>query len=394
MSLARVVELRAYHVRIPLRKTITHASHSRNASENLVVACLLDDGTMGFGEGVPRDYVTGETIATGLGLLRQTDWHGQLSVPRTLRQAVTMVRQFELAAAPADERRCVGNAARCAAELALLDAFGRHFGVPLARMTAELADWAEIHETQPFCRYSAALTSKASWREALSACKLRPYGFRHCKIKVGTAGQDDVRRLRRFRRILGRRMDLRVDANEAWTPTDVVARIAELEPFGISAVEQPLPHQHVASLAEVRRHIKTPIIHDESLCSMIDAERAVAEQTCDMFNIRLSKCGGFLRSLDLAAFAHRCGLGYQLGCQVGESGILSAAGRHFACSVKNLRYVEGSYDKFLVRERLTVENLTFGWFGKAPALVGPGLGITVNPRGLAGVTVAEEQVFG
>lgn len=394
MPLARIVEIRAYHVRIPLRKTITHASHSRNASDNLVVACLLDNGTIGFGEGVPRDYVTGETIATSLELLRQTDWRAQLPTPGTFRQAVAALREMQLAAAAGDERGCVGNAARCAVELALLDAYGRNFGVSLAAIAGELSDWSEIHQPQSFCRYSAALTSKSPWRETLSACKLRPYGFRHCKIKVGTAGQHDVARLRRFRRILGRRIDLRIDANEAWTPAEVVSRIAELESFCISAVEQPVPHEHVRCLAEVRQRVKTPIIHDESLCSMSDAERAVAERTCDIFNIRLSKCGGFLRSLDLAAFARRHRLGYQLGCQVGETGILSAAGRHFACSVKDLRYTEGSYDNFLVRERLTVENLTFGWFGKAKALTGPGLGITVDPRRLAGVTVAEVQVYG
>ena len=72
-------------------------------------------------------------------------------------------------------------------------------------------------------------------------------------------------------------------------------------------------------------------------------------QTCDLFNIRLSKCGGFLNSLRLAAIAHAAGLGFQLGCHPGESGILSAAGRHWACSVKGIRYLEGSYDRHLFR---------------------------------------------
>ena len=56
----RVVELSAHHVRIPLRKPIKHASHSRTETDNLVVRCVLGDGTIGYGEGVPRDYVTGE----------------------------------------------------------------------------------------------------------------------------------------------------------------------------------------------------------------------------------------------------------------------------------------------------------------------------------------------
>jgi muconate cycloisomerase len=130
---------------------------------------------------------------------------------------------------------------------------------------------------------------------------------------------------------------------------------------------------------------------DESLCSVSDGRRAIERGTCDLFNIRLSKCGGFVNSLKLAALAHGAGLGYQLGCQVGETGILSAAGRHFACSVGGIRYLEGSFDRFLVRERLTVEDLTFGYRGFAPALTGPGLGIRVDPDALKRVTIREER---
>ena len=74
-----------------------------------------------------------------------------------------------------------------------------------------------------------------------------------------------------------------------------------------------------------------PIMLDESLCGMVDAEEAIAGGLCDLFNIRLSKCGGFIPSLRLVQVARRHGLGCQLGCQVGETAILSAAGRHFAC---------------------------------------------------------------
>ncbi len=50
----KVVELTAYHVRIPLRKPVRHASHVRADTDNVLVRCVLEDGTEGFGEGVPR----------------------------------------------------------------------------------------------------------------------------------------------------------------------------------------------------------------------------------------------------------------------------------------------------------------------------------------------------
>jgi muconate cycloisomerase len=67
-----------------------------------------------------------------------------------------------------------------------------------------------------------------------------------------------------------------------------------------------------------------------------------------------------------------------LGCQVGETGILSAAGRHFACNIDNIRYLEGSFDRFLVRDALTEQDLTFQYGGRGKRLSGLGLGVDVN----------------
>ena len=159
--------------------------------------------------------------------------------------------------------------------------------------------------------------------------------------------------------------------------------------FGITSVEQPVAHEQVAALAAIRKAIQTPMMLDESLCGMVDAERAVEGGWCDLFNLRLSKCGGFIPSLRLAQFAKRHGLGYQLGCQVGETAILSAAGRHFASAVKDIRFVEGSYDRHLVWESLSPSDLTFGRGGWAPMLVGAGLGTTIDPARVDWVTVAQ-----
>lgn len=386
--------LKAFHVRIPLRKTIKHASYTRRESENLVVECRLADGTVGYGEGVPREYVTGETVATGLELLRRTDWIGQLGSPRDFAGAVDVIRRLTLPTIANDQRGCQGNAARCAAELALLDAYGKCFGVSLHDLLLYLPDCASIYQPRAKIRYSGAITSKADLRERVSAWKVLLGCFHHCKVKVGTAGQDDVARLRRFRRIMGRGMDVRIDANEAWTPENVVEKVRALEPFGINAIEQPVPHEQVSCLREARRRIKTPVMLDESLCSRWDAERALADGTCDLFNIRLSKCGGMIPSLELALFATRNGLGFQLGCQVGETGLLSAAGRHFACNVRGTRWLEGSYDHHLVREWLTRTDITFGWGGVARPLLGPGLGVEVAPDRLASVRVAETILHG
>jgi muconate cycloisomerase len=386
----RVAQLTAWHVRIPLQKPIQHASHTRSETDNLIVRCTLADGTVGFGEGVPREYVTGETIGSALELLKKSDLLRQQDDAADFAGAVRLAENLRLAEVPGDARACGGNAARCAVELALLDAFGRCFREPLRKVTELLA--LELLEKKDWVRYSGAITSSKGRKLRFNAWKLWIYGFRQVKIKVGIEGQDDVDRVGAVRRRMGWKVDLRIDANEAWTPGNVAERIAALKPFSVSSVEQPVPHADVKCLAEVRRQTGVPIMLDESLCSLVDAERARVDQTCDLFNLRLSKCGGFIPSLRLAQFARTHGLGCQLGCQIGESALLSAAGRHFASSVRELRYLEGSYDSHLVKEALGTRNMTFGWGGWAKALTAPGLGVDVDQAALERVTVCREEL--
>jgi muconate cycloisomerase len=218
------------------------------------------------------------------------------------------------------------------------------------------------------------------------------FNFAQTKVKVGVAGQDDPSRLARLRRIVGRRMDLRLDANEAWSPCELEARVRPLLPFGPSALEQPVPHAEVGTLAELRPRLSVPVMLDESLCGYPDGESAVALGTADLFNVRLSKCGGLVPTLRLIALANRSGLGVQLGCHPGETGLLSAAGRHVASRVEGLRYVEGSYDRHVLKRNVIRENVTFGYGGWARPLSGPGLGVTVDREALEHMTVRRQDI--
>ena len=387
-----IVSLEARHVRIRLRRPVKHASHTRTETDNVVVVCKLADGSVGYGEGVPREYVTGETIDSALSLLVASDLAARLTPCANFAEVLALAENFRLNPIPGDDRECRGNAARCAVELALLDAYGRSFGEPLMNAAKLLAP--ELYEPRARVQYSGVILSAKEWKSRLLALYYRSQGFRQIKVKVGINGIDDAKRLKILRRMLGSARDIRLDANEAWSPGEVVERILALEPFGISSVEQPVRHEDAGSLTAVRLRTKVPIMLDESLCGLVDAQRAVDAKTCDLFNLRLSKCGGFIPSLRLAQFAVRHGLGYQLGCQVGETGILSAAGRHFATSVKGIRNLEGSFDRHLVWDALTTADLTFGRGGWAPALVGCGLGATFDPARLDAVTVRREVLVG
>lgn len=390
----RLRSITLFHVAVPLRKPIKHASHERTVSDNLVVRATLNDGTVGFGEGVPREYVTGETIETAFASLSQFDAAKALGDPADLPAAINAISTITLPETANDPRGMAGNAARAALEMALLDAATRRHGESLGgavrRLVPDKAPW--IWPDPRPVRYSGAITAASPRKERISAWKMRLYGFQQVKVKVGVPGQDDPARLATIRRILGRRMDIRLDANEAWNPDELLDRVAPLRAFEPSALEQPVPHEQVESLADLRPRLGLPIMLDESLCGIPDAQRAIDARLADILNVRLSKCGGIGPSLRIIGLAYANGLGVQLGCHPGETGLLSAAGRHVAGALRNLRYVEGSYDRHVLARNLIREDITFRYGGRAEPLSGPGLGVTVDPVALAALTVRSEEV--
>lgn len=380
----KVRAIHLYHVRIPFRMTFRHAKAERSYSENVVAAVDLISGERGFGEAVPRDYVTGETLASAMDALKQgapSVFHHTFISPASLMDYLQPPEGTE-----EGRLRVAGNAARCALELALLDAGGKHF----RKSVAELLGLASPPETLP--RYSGVISAETVGAATWSAVKMRLFGFPHVKAKVGFGWEADLAMVQRLRLALGPRKDLRLDANGAWAPEEATEIIRALEEFNISAIEQPLPKGETAQMPALRSRVKAPLMLDESLCTVEDARRAAEEGWGDLFNIRISKCGGMTPSLKIAGIARDKKLGFQIGCQVGETGILSAAGRHLAALLPDARYLEGSYDRFLLAHNLTARDVSFGYGGRAKPLSGPGLGIAVSETALNSTTLSKTLI--
>jgi hypothetical protein len=67
---------------------------------------------------------------------------------------------------------------------------------------------------------------------------------------------------------------------------------------------------------------------------------------------------------------------------LGESGLLSAAGRVLSLLCRDAVYHEGSYDEYLLKENITQKNMSFGWRGEAGAVGGVGLGVEADVESL------------
>ena len=117
----RIHRLTAFQIPIALKKPVRYASHERRANETLILRCVMDDGSCGWGEGLPRPYVTGETIDSVWRHLELTDFaplrDATFSSASNASLAIDDFRFADVAADPGiDVRECFGNSL-CASQM-------------------------------------------------------------------------------------------------------------------------------------------------------------------------------------------------------------------------------------------------------------------------------------
>jgi muconate cycloisomerase len=134
------------------------------------------------------------------------------------------------------------------------------------------------------------------------------------------------------------------------------------------------------------------VMADESLVTLDDAKRLIDARGCDAFNIRLSKNGGIAGSLALARLAQENNIKIQVGAQVGETALLSAAGRTFAAHLPEIVSAEGSFGTWLLSQDIAFEDVTFGYAGIAPLLHTRGLSVTVRDDAVERLAVDKIEI--
>ncbi|HUU81876.1 MAG TPA: enolase C-terminal domain-like protein [Phycisphaerae bacterium] len=387
-----------HQLAIPMRRKVTHAASQRALAEPIVVTVELQNGILGHGETLPRPYVTGETVDSAVAAIQR------VFVPRLVEMhpihfpgALEAIDALPMR----DEVGTLIPAARAAVELAVLDAYSRYFSRPIhdASGWMGLAGFGRPGSTEQI-RYSGVLASDTLASTLKTLRLLWWYGLRHFKLKVGLP--DDAKRVAAVLKRIGRAIQrgqatLRVDANGAWTREQAIERLSDLRDLPeahfdwlpadldqpLAGIEQPLAKDADLELPLIHDLAAAPLIHDESLVTLDDAKRLHDLGVADGFNIRISKCGGLLPSLRLADFARRHHAIIQLGCMVGETSILSAAGRRFLEMVPGVAFAEGWFGSFLLSSDVTRRPLRFRYGGRGRDLPGPGLGVEVDPNRLA-----------
>lgn len=243
-------------------------------------------------------------------------------------------------------------AARCGLDVALYDLLGKDLDRPLWRLLG-----VDPSQT-PVTSFTVGIDTPQAMLAKLDEIRDHPI----VKVKLGFAQELEVIAAMR-NRYTG---VLRVDANEAWSPDEAVAKLNELARYDIEFCEQPIPAGTPERLRWIRERTSVPLVTDED---SRDARDLPALAGCvDGVNVKLVKCGGIRAALAMIATARALDLKIMLGCMV-ESAILTTAAAQLSPLV-DWADLDGPF--------LTAEDPFFGVTYERGRLVlpqGPGLGV-------------------
>jgi len=210
-------------------------------------------------------------------------------------------------------------------------------------------------------------------------------GYRAFKLKVGFGAERDVSNLAAMRLALGDQATIMCDANQAWTPDDAPARIAELAPHRPFWIEEPIgADQPLTAWATLSGHSAVPLAAGENLRGDQAFAEAVDGGFLGFVQPDVGKWGGISGGLDVARHAVRRGLAYCPHWLAGGVG-LAASMHALAASGSADGWAEVDANPNPLRQEVLAFQVQDGWVTLSDA---PGLGVEPDLRQLARFGVA------
>lgn len=337
------MKLSAQTLNIPFKVAFSHAQASRKKTETLLVSVKTKLGQVGYGEGCPRSYVTGESIDSALAFFN--DYKYQFSTLTNLSLLKSWV---------ANEADLIdaNPAAWCAVECAILDALAREGQLSIESLLG-------LNQLEEQFLYSAVLGSESLNIFKKMLAQYQKIGFVDYKLKISGDLNLDRKKVN-IMKSLGIN-NIRLDGNNIWVDAHNAIKYIRSLNHQFKAIEEPIGVQDFKSMITIHEALKLPIILDESFLNVHDFALIPQSHKCWIVNLRISKMGGILRSLVVAKLAREQGIKLVIGSQVGETSILTRAALTIVNdNLDNLVAQEGAFGTYLLHHDVTNSPIMFG----------------------------------
>ena len=360
----KIVRIEAIPFAIPYQKPLRFASGEVHVADHVLVRVHTDDGVVGVAEAPPRPYTYGETqesIVTAVGKLFAPELVGL-----TLLERETVHARMD---------RTIGNpAAKAAVDMAIWDALGRTLDLPVTALLGGFTDRMRVSHMVGFAPDAEMVAEAERVRDT--------HGIRVFKVKVGRRPVDlDVGAVRSLRTALGPDVELYVDGNRGWTPSEAARALDAMADLGLTLSEELCPADDVLGRRWLTARTSVPTVADESATTPGQVTRELLDGAATMISIKTARTG-FSTSQRIL---HQCeGLGAEvvIGNQI-DGQIGTACSVAFGAAHRSSSRRAGELSNFLdMSDDLLTEPLEISG-GELVVRPGSGIGIEIDPDKLA-----------
>lgn len=366
----RIEQVELYRLSVSLNEPFVTSLGVDESAHNIVVVIRTDKNISGFGECNPFMPVNGESADTCFIV-------GQYFA-RALKG--TDALDIEGAHHLMDRIIYANTSIKSAFDIALHDIAAQAAGLPLYQFLGAAINKPLVTD------YTVSIGDIE--KMAADAKDIVAKGFSAVKVKLGETKEKDTARIKAIREAIGPAVPLRIDANQGWDLPTAIETLQALAVYDIEHCEEPIPRWQYMELPRVKKESPIPIMADESCGDAHDAERLIAIDACDYFNIKIGKTGGIGEALKIARLAEKAGIQLQVGAFV-ESRLAMTAFAHFALCSENIVHID--FDTALMFSEDPVSGgIIYEHGGVIRIPDTPGLGAWIEEerlRGLEGVIV-------
>jgi len=216
-------------------------------------------------------------------------------------------------------------------------------------------------------------------------------GYRTFRLKLGKSISEDIEIMETIRKTFKNPIRIRVDYNQAYSPSMAIKAIKAIEKYNIDFVEQPVKANDYVGMACVQKHVNVPLMAHEGFFSLKDFITLVELDAVRVLGINSERPGGISKAIEAINYAKTRGLEIVLHNQ--PLGIASAMQIHLhAAFYHDINHPSELFGQEMLEDDLILEPLKFE-NGYVYVPKGPGFGVKLDEKALERYSIGETIII-